>query len=220
MTEKGKIENKAMEVTQSDINAGAEQILDERYTVVEDAITGAFFQLAKEMEVSHITVAGIIKRAGIVRSTFYNHYKDMPSLIEAMEDKTIENIFSLMKSFHPRGSREICYSFYLSMCNYTSENSFMADVFRRPEGSKFFEKSLKMFHQYAREVLNVKAEGKKGTEEAEEAERAFSYAVAYSIGGVVGILHKWAMDEFDRPPKEIAKILTDVFLGGTLQYFS
>ncbi len=200
----------------------ADQILDERYTVVEEAIMGAFFQLAKETDVRHITVSGIIKRAGIVRSTFYNHYKDMPSLIEAMEDKTIDNIFKMMKSFHPRGSREICYSFYLSMCNYTSENSFMADVFRRPEGSKFFEKSLKMFHQYAREVLNanVKAEGKESTAEAEEAERAFSYAVAYSIGGVVGILHKWAMDEFDRPPKEIAKILTDVFLGGTLQYFS
>ena len=52
---------------------------DERYTVVDEAIRDAFFLILKEKELEKITVSDIIKRAGIVRSTFYNHYENIPA---------------------------------------------------------------------------------------------------------------------------------------------
>ena len=67
-------------------------IPDERYYVADEAILGAFFKLIKEKSPDKITVSDIIKTAGIARSTFYNHYQDIPSLISAVEDKRIENI--------------------------------------------------------------------------------------------------------------------------------
>ena len=48
---------------------------DERYSTVEDAIYDAFFLLLKEKSVDRITVSDVVKKAGIVRSTFYNHYE-------------------------------------------------------------------------------------------------------------------------------------------------
>ena len=63
-------------------------IQDERYNVVSEAIIDAFFMLSKEKDFEKITVSDIIKRAGIVRSTFYNHYENIPALIEDIEDKT------------------------------------------------------------------------------------------------------------------------------------
>ena len=71
---------------------------DERYTVVDEAIRDAFFLILKEKELEKITVSDIIKRAGIVRSTFYNHYENIPALVTAIEDKTIDDIFSLMNT--------------------------------------------------------------------------------------------------------------------------
>ncbi|MCR4748893.1 MAG: TetR/AcrR family transcriptional regulator, partial [Lachnospiraceae bacterium] len=78
---------------------------DERYSTAEDAILDAFFVLLKEKELEKITVSDIVKKAGIVRSTFYNHYENVPALMEAAEDRTINDIFKMMESFHPKNDR-------------------------------------------------------------------------------------------------------------------
>lgn len=75
----------------------------------------------------------IIKRAGIVRSTFYNHYENIPALITAVEDKTIQDIFTLMEDFHPENNQDICKSFFLTICNYTKTNPFLANILRSQE---------------------------------------------------------------------------------------
>ena len=74
---------------------------DERYSTAEDAIFDAFFLLLREKDLEKITVSDVIKKAGIVRSTFYNHYENIPALMMAAEDKTIHDIFEMMESFHP-----------------------------------------------------------------------------------------------------------------------
>ena len=50
---------------------------DERYSTAEDAIFDAFFLLLKEKDLEKVTVSDVIKKAGIVRSTFYNHYENI-----------------------------------------------------------------------------------------------------------------------------------------------
>ena len=77
------------------------EIQDERYSVADEAIYDAFFLILKEKDLEKITVSDVIKKAGIVRSTFYNHYENIPALVAAVEDKTINDIFSLMETFHP-----------------------------------------------------------------------------------------------------------------------
>ena len=94
------------------------EISDERYCFIEDTICDAFLLVLKEKEIDKITVTDIIKRAGIVRSTFYNHYENIPALITAVEDKTIQDIFTLMEDFHPENNQDICKSFFLTICNY------------------------------------------------------------------------------------------------------
>ena len=50
-------------------------VSDERYSVADEAILGAFFKLVKKKTTDQITVSDITKTAGIARSTFYNHYQ-------------------------------------------------------------------------------------------------------------------------------------------------
>ena len=62
-----------------------------------------FFKIVKKKtKPDRITVSDITKTAGIARSTFYNHYQDIPSLISAVEDKTIHDVFSMMENFQPK----------------------------------------------------------------------------------------------------------------------
>lgn len=187
------------------------EIQDERYHVVDEAIYDAFFLILKEKELDKITVSDVIKRAGIVRSTFYNHYENIPALVTSIEDKTIEDIFSLMSTFHPQNDWDICKSYYLTICEYTLTNPFLANLLRSPRANTFFEKAMTMFHHYVRQVTQSITPSDRSKEE-------LSYMIACTIGSTLGVLHKWAKDNFQVSPEDIADILTQTFTTGTLPY--
>ncbi|WP_026665798.1 TetR/AcrR family transcriptional regulator [Butyrivibrio sp. FC2001] len=185
--------------------------LDERYSTAEEAIIDAFFLLIKEKDFERITVSDVIKKAGIVRSTFYNHYENIPALFTAAEDKTIDDIFHMMESFHPANDRELCKSYFLAICNYTKKNPFLASLLESARGDGFFEKAMTMFHQYVTQVSDVKRNGNVSREK-------YSYLIAGIIGSTLGVLHKWTAEDFESPAENIADILTTIFLNGILPF--
>lgn len=185
--------------------------LDERYSTAEDAILGAFFLLSKEKQFEKITVADVVKKSGIVRSTFYNHYENVPALISAAEDKTIEDIFELMESFHPKNDHQLCHSYFLAICNYTKDNPFLSSILHSPRGDSFLEKAMIMFHRYVAKISEGGSEIVKNNKE-------FSYYIAATIGLNLGILHKWTAEDCKEDAEEIADILTKIFLNGVLPF--
>ena len=188
-------------------------IPDERYSVADEAILGAFFKLVKEKKPDRITVSDITKTAGIARSTFYNHYQDIPSLISAVEDKTIHDVFSMMENFQPKNDRDICSSYFLTLCRYTMENPFLSGLLSTPHGNDLFEKMLTMLHHYVTETTSNSRPGRHTKEEV-------SYVITCAIGSTIGVLHKWSRDNFNLAPEVIADILSEVFLSGMLPLLS
>ena len=184
--------------------------LDERYSTAEEAIFDAFFLILREKDMEKITVSDVIKKAGIVRSTFYNHYENIPALMAAAEDKTIRDIFVLMESFHPKNDKDMCHSYYMAICNYTKKNPFVANLLQSPRSDAFFEKAIMMFHRYVTDVSSTAA----GTVRKEN----FSFFIAGAIGSTIGILHKWIAEDFKSPAEEIADIMSQIFLSGILPY--
>ncbi len=188
-------------------------IPDERYSVADEAILGAFFKLVKEKKPDRITVSDITKTAGIARSTFYNHYQDIPSLISAVEDKTIHDVFSMMENFQPKNDRDICSSYFLTLCRYTMENPFLSGLLSTPHGNDLFEKMLTMLHHYVTETTSNSRPDKHTKEEV-------SYVITCAIGSTIGVLHKWSRDNFNLAPEVIADILSEIFLSGMLPLLS
>ncbi len=187
---------------------------DERYCTAEDAIYDAFFLLLKEKNIEKITVSDVIKRAGIVRSTFYNHYENIPALMTAAEDKTIDDIFRMMESFHAKDDHDMCHSYFLAICNYTRKNPFLTNLVQNGGGDSFFEKAITMFHRYVRDVSQesaVRGDGSDGT---------YSYYVAGAIGGTIGVLHKWIAEDYASPAEKVADILARIFLSGIMPYLN
>ncbi len=185
--------------------------LDERYSTVENAIFDAFFLLINEKDMSKITVSDLVKKTGIVRSTFYNHYENIPALIEAAEDKTINDIFTLMESFHPKNDKDVCKSYFLAIVNYAKVNPFVTNLLESPRSDIFFEKMMTMFHNYVSNLTNTKVSftGSKET---------FSYLIACTIGSTIGVLHKWIAEDFKTPADTVADLLAQVFITGILPY--
>ena len=188
-------------------------IPDERYSVADEAILGAFFKLVKEKKPDRITVSDITKTAGIARSTFYNHYQDVPSLIAAVEDKTIHDVFSMMENFQPKNDRDICSSYFLTLCRYTMENPFLSGLLSTPHGNDLFEKMLTMLHHYVTETTSNSKPDRHTKEEV-------SYVITCAIGSTIGVLHKWSRDNFNLAPEVIADILSEIFLSGMLPLLS
>lgn len=187
------------------------EIRDERYSVADEAILDAFLLVLKEKDIDKITVSDIIKKAGIVRSTFYNHFENIPALIVAMEDKTIQDIFSLMETFHAKNDHDICKSYFLTLCNYTMTNPFLAHLIRNPRGNSFFEKTMTMFHQYVTNIVQ-------DTSSPQQNKTEYSYMIASAIGSTLGVLHKWTRENFYIPPDDIAEIMTKIFISGILPF--
>lgn len=187
------------------------EIRDERYSVADEAILDAFLLVLKEKDIDKITVSDIIKKAGIVRSTFYNHFENIPALIVAMEDKTIQDIFSLMETFQAKNDHDICKSYFLTLCNYTMTNPFLAHLIRNPRGNSFFEKAMTMFHQYVTNIVQ-------DTSSPQQNKTEYSYMIASAIGSTLGVLHKWTRENFYIPPDDIAEIMTKIFISGILPF--
>ncbi|SDB30709.1 transcriptional regulator, TetR family [Pseudobutyrivibrio sp. YE44] len=185
--------------------------LDERYSISEDAIIESFFLLSREKQFEKISVADVVKKSGVVRSTFYNHYENIPALISAAEDKTINDIFELMESFHPKDDHQLCHSYFLAICNYTKDNPFLASILHSPRGDSFLEKAMMMFHRYVAELNEAAPEAIKDRER-------FAYYIAATIGINLGVLHKWTSEDCKEAPEVIADILTTVFLNGVLPF--
>ncbi len=182
---------------------------DERYSTAEEAIFDSFFILLKEKDIDKITVSDVVKKAGLVRSTFYNHYENIPALVAAAEEKTIENIFRLMESFHPKDDKAFCKSFFLAICDYTKENPFLSTLLDSKRGDAFFEKMLLMFDRYMRRVTDDESYHIRNRKSA-------TYYISSAIGSTIGVLHKWSTSDFDASSDEVADILTQVFVTGIL----
>ncbi len=184
---------------------------DERYSTAEEAIIDSFFLLINEKDYDKITVSDIVKKSGIVRSTFYNHYESVIDLINAVEDKTIDDIFKLMESFHPQNDKDLCKSYFLAICNYTKENPFLAELFKSPRGNSFMEKTVAMFHRYVAEIGRDEMASPNSREH-------FTYLIAGTIGFSLGVLHKWTAENFKSPAEDVADVLAELFLNGVLPF--
>lgn len=184
-------------------------IFDERYTTADDAIKESLFLLMKEKSIDKITVSDVIKRAGVVRSTFYKHFENIPDLVTALEDQTIRDIFSIIDAFHPDNDISMCQSYFMTLCDYTMNNPFLIELLRSPRGDQFLEKAITMFHTYVSRVTEQKTASKEDKE-------YFSFVVACSIGSTIGVLHKWTTENFRTPKETVAHVLTESFVKGLL----
>ena len=72
---------------------------------------------------------------------------------------------------------------------------------------------MTMFHKYVSTIMQ-------NTKPSHHTKEEFSYMIACTIGSTLGVLHKWAKDNFQTPAEVVADILTQAFITGMLPFMS
>ena len=77
---------------------GAEKAkTDRRAVYTQKIIKDTLLEMLEQTSFDKITVAALCRRAGLNRSTFYLHYRDMPAVFEALLDDAIATLDSLVE---------------------------------------------------------------------------------------------------------------------------
>ena len=169
----------------------------------------AFELLCRNKDPEKITAIEVAKRAGVTRSTFYNHFADMPDLIETYEDRMLDGIFAILSEYGDleKNDAQVTRKFFSTLCRYVRSSNYLIRRFRTLTTVRFIEKALGRFHGYVERMLS--------REKSTPAERQVSsYIHAYALGGLVGILHKWTSEECSDKPEAVASVLTRIYMNG------
>lgn len=143
-------------------------------------------------DLARVTVTGVTERANVTRRTFYSHYKDIPALVCAIEDETIEDLIPLaynisqvtlpeleeaINSFRPcPGATEVL--------AYVREHGAILSALLGEGGDPAFVEKIKAM---IREVVQSRAlDGFSSMAIA-----VFDYYLAYAVSAEVGVMVRW-----------------------------
>lgn len=188
---------------------------DIRYAQTEEDLLTAFDLLCREKDPAKITVAEISKKTGVTRSTFYNHYQDMLQLIETLEDRILNDLRGVLVMLQPGSEQpeKLTRTYFSALCRYVKKSGFLIRQLKTLEGAEFVGRAMSLLHEYVREFADSE------TTETPARVQFQSYLLSYTIGGLFGILHKWASEECNDSPEAVASLLTRFYLNGVSSFF-
>ncbi len=163
-------------------------------------LTNALLVLMEEKEFKNISITEIATKADLSRRTFYR-------IFETKEDILVYYIDKLYGEFLQLLNQESDHRFAVTIRLYFQfwyEHRHFLELLRRNEMLPF------IMNQYSRlfpEVFQIV----KGNHPLAHNTEALSYAMAFSAGGLLSILLKWAEDGMDKTPEEIMQLMEFVF---------
>ena len=166
-------------------------------------------EIAAMGELGNVTVTGLCARADITRRTFYFHYKDIPDLVDAVEQEALEALAPLVagiartnldeleeaiSSFRPcPGSVEL-------ISWFETEGADLGALLGEGGDPAFAEKIKAM----VREVVERRAlEGFSSL-----AFPLFDYYLTYAISAEVGVIARWLTTGMRESAEEMGCIMT------------
>lgn len=187
---------------------------DIRYAQTEEDLLTAFDLLCREKDPAKITVAEVSKKTGVTRSTFYNHYQDMLQLIETLENRILNDLRGVLVILQPGSEQpeKLTRTYFSALCRYVKKSGFLIRQLNTLEGAEFVGRAMGLLHEYVREFADAE------TTETPARIQFQSYLLSYTIGGLFGILHKWASEECNDSPEAVASLLTRFYLNGVSSF--
>ena len=187
---------------------------DIRYAQTEEDLLTAFDLLCREKDPAKITVAEISKKTGVTRSTFYNHYQDVLQLIETLENRILNDLRGVLVMLQPGSEQpeKLTRTYFSALSRYVKKSGFLIRQLKTLEGAEFVGRAMSLLHEYVREFADSE------TTETPARVQFQSYLLSYTIGGLFGILHKWASEECNDSPEAVASLLTRFYLNGVSSF--
>lgn len=172
---------------------------DRRITKTKQSIKDAFISLLEDQTIESITVSSITTQAQINRSTFYAHYTDIYALQQEIEDTFIQDIAGLLLPPETNdGKVTLEQTAVYKIFKYMQEHQRLCNIlFKETSNSAFI---LRLAQKLQNSMLI------KLPSEAQNTPAILqNYASSFIVYGIIGIMHRWVLDDGVITPEEITR---------------
>ena len=168
-------------------------------------IIDAFWALYRHNPGASITVRDIVLRAGYNRSTFYEYFRDVPAVLEALEEMIIPTVATLppfVGAEHQIGMPlEQFWGWYQRYAPYYT-------VLLGEQGDPRFAGKLKQ--RVKPSLLGLYAH------EASSVQMHREYLIEYVLSGMIGVMVHWHRQETPMPIADLLTLMQRVMTQGVM----
>jgi len=177
---------------------------DRRNAKTEALIKDTFLNILKQKELHRTSVAEIAKQANLGRGTFYLHYNDIFDLYESIENEILTDLAKVFKDAFPTTDARNSQKLTEELTLYVEKNKEFFKIMVRTDYGNTVYKIKKLFYsQVYKEDTIINPYGDKQFDLAES---------IFVVSGIIGVLEKWIINDFQPAQTIIAKILNDIII--------
>ena len=169
----------------------------------QEWLTRALISLLESKEYNNVTITEIAAKADLSRRTFYRAFDSKEDILVYYCNKLFKEFLGLLQQETEHSYTSVIYLYFQFWHNHKhflqilQKNNLL--TFLIAQYSVLFPKVFQLI---------------KGNHSLSGNAEAFSYAMAYSAGGLLHMLLKWAEDGMVKTPAEIMGIIETIFPMG------
>ncbi|MFI1360247.1 TetR/AcrR family transcriptional regulator [Streptomyces sp. NPDC020898] len=180
---------------------------DRRVRRTHAALQGALIQLVEEQELGQISVADVAERAGVNRTTFYDHYRDVHELAEAACTSTIDTLIASVPALDST-SAESDADPASSLVAFFENLADHAGLYRSLLGPQGSARVIDHIRSRICTTVHVAVRVNSGTapDSVASADIPHDVPAAFIAGALLGVATDWLQRDSPRTPNEMAEL--------------
>lgn len=178
--------------------------IDRRIKYTKYRLHEAVLDLLEIYPVSKISVSMLCKKADINRTTFYVHYKNVPQMLEQIENDVMVDLKNYILSQKEAYKESNLEQILLQLLTYIAENQrlFRALLGKNSEWN-YNEIMIRMLHT---ELIGIMPTALR------EDDALLDYVNEFSVNGSASVIVRWLETGLQESPVEMAKMITQMLL--------
>ncbi|WP_326759027.1 TetR/AcrR family transcriptional regulator [Streptomyces phaeochromogenes] len=180
---------------------------DRRVRRTHAALQGALIKLVEEAELGQISVADVAEQAGVNRTTFYDHYRDVHELAEAACTSTIDTLIESLPVLDPAPAdpdadpARSLVAFFENL----AEHAGLYRSLLGPQGSARVIDHIRSRISTAVHVA-VRLNAGAPPENVAPTDIPHDVPAAFTAGALLGVATDWLQRDSPRTPTEMAEL--------------
>lgn len=179
------------------------QPTDRRARKSQSALKKALYTLLHTKKINQITVKELVEAADLNRSTFYHYYKDVPDMMEQLEQELYSEFKMIIQTYLSKEHAASYLSddsvfFFTEICQVMQKNSRLCEIILQNNGDLSF--LVKMEDLIAENIDGSLAKLLTLCEQN-------WHLAAFFKSGCIGVLRNWMLRDFAGEPSEIAEMI-------------
>ncbi|WP_289979141.1 TetR/AcrR family transcriptional regulator [Lactobacillus sp. UCMA15818] len=172
---------------------------DKRKQKTRKNIETTFIEILEKRKVNTITVAEIVRKSNISRSTFYLHYDDIYDLYDEVRLGFLNCLLDNLNNYYPYNRATSYLELIQNLIFFVEKNQQLFLIFIKEDGSATFDKLTTILVEKIIEFEKIDSTDLQGY-----------YEISWSVRGTLGIIVSWVQNGMQPPKKEFIEIIRSI----------